>query len=107
MASRDKRKLDAMILFFSKEIKKARLVEFVGYTISDSLKLEIEFFLFITEVSVARNVYDLGFPGHHLLETLKVDGLLTNLEVFARTPQDLDESSVLKVGCQLVTACRH
>lgn len=94
-----------MILFFPKEIKKARLVKFVSYSISNPLELEIEFLLLITEVSVARDMYDLRFPGNHLLETFKVDGLLTDLEVLASTPEDFDESSVLKVGCQLVTPC--
>ena len=94
-----------MILFFPKEIKKARLVEFISYSISDSLELEIEFLLLITEVSMTRDMYDLRFPGNHLLETFKVDGLLTNLEVLASTPEDLDESSVLKVCCQLITPC--
>jgi hypothetical protein len=96
-----------MVLFFSEEVEKPGLVELVCNSISDSFELEIELLLLVIIVSMAGDVYDLWLPSHHLFETFKVDGLLANLKVLARTLQDLYESTVLQVRGQLIAACGY
>lgn len=105
MTSRDKCKLDAVILLLSKEIEEPRLVELVGNSIADSFELEIEFLLLIAEVSVTGNMNDLGPSSDHFFKTLEVDGLFADLEVFSSTLEDLYQTAILQVGSQRVTPC--
>ena len=71
-----------MVLLAHQEVFQLGFVEFGGDAFALLLELQVKLIVFLTKVTVTRNMDNLGLPRYHGGQTFPIDGRFNDFKIF-------------------------